>query len=197
MIRIALTGSIGMGKSTIARMFEAAGIPVFDADAAVRRLQAGDAALIAAISDRFPEAVQDGKLDRGALAAQVLADAQKLAALEAIVHPRVQSERQAFLDAHKDAAALLFDIPLLFETGAADAFDKVVVVSAPEAVQRRRVLARPDMTEAKLAAILARQMPDAEKRRRADFVIDNGGELSTTERQVHDILSCLELLPRG
>jgi dephospho-CoA kinase len=197
MIRIALTGSIGMGKSTVARMFQAAGVPVFDADGVVRRLQAEDGDLIAAIRARFPGTVQQGKLDRNALARQVLGDSDRLAALEAIVHPMVQSERQRFVMEHGDAEALLFDIPLLFETGAADEFDTVVVVSAPQDVQRQRVLARPDMSTAKLDAILARQIPDADKKRRADFVIDTGGDLSTTERQVHDILSCLGLTGQG
>ena len=197
MIRIALTGSIGMGKSTVARMFDAAGIPVFDADAVVRRLQAENKRLVAAIAGRFPDTVQDGKLDRNALAVRVLGHANELAALEAIVHPEVQSERSRFLAEHSGAAALLFDIPLLFETGAADQFDEVIVVSAPADVQRQRVLARQDMTPAKLDAILARQMPDAQKRRQADFVIDTGGDLSTTERQVHYILSCLGLSGQG
>ena len=197
MIRIALTGSIGMGKSTVARMFEAAGVPVFDADAVVRRLQADDARLIEAIGDRFPGVVKDGTLDRNALAGRVLGNPEALRELEAMVHPEVQAERDRFLAKHGDAPALLFDIPLLFETGAADQFDKVVVVSAPAELQRERLLARPDMTSAKLHAILARQLPDAEKRRRADFVIDTGGDLSTTERQVRDILSCLGLAARG
>jgi dephospho-CoA kinase len=192
-IRIALTGSIGMGKSTVARMFEAAGVPVFDADAVVRRLQAGDTALIAAIGERFAGTVVNGRLDRDALAAHVLGRPDELSALEAIVHPAVHAERARFLLQHQAHPALLFDIPLLFETGGEAAFDKVVVVSAPLAVQRQRVLARPGMTEAKLDSIVARQVPDEEKRRRADFVIDTGRDLSTTERQVHDIMACLGL----
>ena len=193
MIKLALTGSIGMGKSTVAKMFERAGVPVFDADEVVRRLQAEDATLIAAIGERFPGTVANGVLDRDALAARVLGEPGELAALEAIVHPAVHAERARFLLDNRDRPALLFDIPLLFETHGEQAVDKVVVVSAPAAVQRERVLARPGMTESKLDAILARQTPDQEKRRRADFVIDTGADLSTTERQVRDILACLGL----
>jgi dephospho-CoA kinase len=191
MIRLALTGSIGMGKSTVAKMFERVGVPVFDADAVVRGLQANDAQLIQAIGSRFPDTVSGGKLDRDELARRVLASPDELAALEAIVHPAVHAARARFLLQHSDAPALLFDIPLLFETGGHEAFDKVIVVSAPASVQRERVLARPGMTPEKLDAILARQMPDEEKRRRADFVVDTGIDLSTTEDQVRDILSCL------
>jgi len=193
MIRIALTGSIGMGKSTVAQMFERAGVPVFDADAVVRRLQAEDPVLIAAIGERFPGTVEGGALDRDALAARVLGKPDELAALEAIVHPAVHAERARFLLDNRDKPALLFDIPLLFETHGEHAFDKVVVVSAPAEVQRARVLARPGMTEDKLAVILARQTPDEEKRARADFVVDTGTDLSTTEAQVRNILACLGL----
>jgi dephospho-CoA kinase len=191
MIKLALTGSIGMGKSTVAQMFERAGVPVFDADAAVRRLQAEDPELIAAIGSRFPGTVTEEALDRDALVAQVLGNAEELAALEALVHPAVHAERARFLLANGGAAALLFDIPLLFETHGESAFDKVIVVSAPAGDQRRRVLARPGMTEAKFEAILERQMPDEEKRQRADFVIDTSGSLSTTEGQVAAVLACL------
>ena len=193
MIRLALTGSIGMGKSTVAKMFERAGVPIFDADAVVRELQARDPNLIAAIGARFPGTVNAGELDRDELARRVLGQADELQALEAIVHPAVHSERARFLLDHADAPALMFDIPLLFETGGDEAFDKVIVVSAPADVQRERVLARPGMTAEKLDAILARQMPDEEKRRRADFVVDTSADLSTTEAQVRDILSCLEI----
>lgn len=193
MITIALTGSIGMGKSTVAEMFRGAGVPVFDADAEVRRLQAEDPALIAAIGDRFPGTVADGRLDRDALAANVLGKPHELAALEAIVHPAVHAARARFMLANQGAPALLFDIPLLFETGGEQAFDKVVVVSAPADVQRARVLQRAGMTEDKLDAILARQLPDAEKRARADFVVDTGADLSTTEAQVAEVLACLHL----
>jgi dephospho-CoA kinase len=193
MIRLALTGSIGMGKSTVARMFERAGVPVFDADAVVRRLQADNADVIAAIGERFEGTVNEGTLDRDALASRVLGRPEELAALEAIMHPAVHSERARFLLANQDKPALLFDIPLLFETHGEDAFDKVIVVSAPAEVQRERVLARAGMTEAKLASILARQMPDEEKRKRADFVVDTGVDLSTTEAQVREIIACLGL----
>jgi dephospho-CoA kinase len=196
MIRIALTGSIGMGKSTVAAMFEEAGIPVFDADAVVRRLQAPGGALVQPIAQRFPKTVENGTLNRDALAAEVLEHPESLADLEAIVHPVVHAERARFLLANRSSPALLFDIPLLFETDGEDAFDKVVVVSAPADVQRERVLARPGMTEAKFDAILSRQMPDAEKRRRADFVIDTGTDLSTTESQVREIIACLGLSPK-
>jgi dephospho-CoA kinase len=191
MIKLALTGSIGMGKSTVAQMFERAGVPVFDADAVVRRLQAEDPELIASIGARFPHTVSDGRLDRDALAAQVLGRPDELAALEVIVHPAVHAERARFLLANQDKPALLFDIPLLFETHGEGAFDKIVVVSAPAEIQRARVLGRPGMTEARLDAILERQLPDSEKRRRADFVIDTSGDLSTTERQVDEVLACL------
>lgn len=191
MIRLALTGSIGMGKSTVAKMFERAGVPVFDADAVVRDLQANDPALIFAIGKRFPETVMNGVLDRERLALKVLGYPAELQALEAIVHPAVQSARTHFIEENRNASALLFDIPLLFETGGEKAFDKIIVASAPPEIQRGRVLSRPGMTAKKLDAILARQMPDKEKRNRADFVIDTGGDLSTTERQVGDILSCL------
>jgi dephospho-CoA kinase len=191
MMRIALTGSIGMGKSTAAAMFARAGVPVFDADAVVRDLQANNPALIEAIGQRFPRTVSGGALDRDALGRTVLGHPDELAALEAIVHPAVQAARERFVAEHAEAPALLFDIPLLFETGQSGGFDKVVVVSAPAEVQRRRVLARSGMSSAKLDAILGRQMPDEEKRKRADFVIETGGELSTTEAQVRDILACL------
>ncbi|HWU92120.1 MAG TPA: dephospho-CoA kinase [Sphingomicrobium sp.] len=197
MMMLALTGSIGMGKSTVARMFEQAGIPVFDADSEVRRLQSEDPELIAAIGVRFPETVAAGKLDREALAAHVLGRPQALAALEAIVHPAVHAARTRFVLDNREAPALLFDIPLLLETEGDEAFDKLIVVSAPADVQRARVLARPGMTAARLDAILARQMPDAEKRGRADFVIDTGGDLSTTEGQVAEVLACLGLAQAG
>lgn len=193
MIRLALTGSIGMGKSTVAAMFGAAGIPVFDADATVRRLQGRGGALVNRIEQRFPGTTGPEGVDRDALSAKVLGDPAELAALEAIVHPAVHHERTRFIVENGDAPALLFEIPLLFETGGAETFDKVIVVSAPAEVQRARVMARPGMTEEKFEALLARQMPDAEKRARADFVIDTGGDLSTTEQQVRDIVSCLDL----
>jgi dephospho-CoA kinase len=192
-ITLALTGSIGMGKSTVAQMFERAGIPVFDADALVRRLQAPGGALVEAIEKRFPGTTGADGVDREALSSRVIGNPDELASLEALVHPSVHQERSKFLLDHRDRPALLFEIPLLFETGGEEAFDKVIVVSAPPEVQRERVLLRPGMNQEKFDALLARQMPDQEKRRRADFVIDTGCDLSTTQRQVIDILTCLGL----
>ena len=197
MIKIALTGSIGMGKSTVAAMFERAGIPVFDADSFVRTLQGRGGALVDVIGERFPGTVRDGVLDRDKLASIVLVDPLKLSELEGIVHPAVHAARVDFFQQHEDAPALVFDIPLLFETGDEKDFDKVVTVSAPADVQRARVLARTGMSVEKLDSILNRQIPDEEKRARADFVIDTGGDLSTTEAQVRDILACLGLRPGG
>jgi dephospho-CoA kinase len=191
MIRIGLTGSIGMGKSTVAKMFERAGVPVFDADAVVRALQAPGGGLVDKIGEVFPGCVRSGTLDRECLGAIVLSDREKLAALEQIVHPAVRAAREAFVDDHRDAPVLVFEIPLLFETGGEKEVDKVVVVSAPPDVQRARVLKRTGMSESKLDAILARQTPDEEKRARADFVVDTGGDLSTTESQVRHIIACL------
>ena len=195
MLRLAITGSIGMGKSTVAKMFEQAGVPLFDADLVVRDLQANDPRLIALIGERFPGTVTGGRLDREALGRVVLGAPLELEALEAIVHPEVQAARAHFMESNKDAPALLFDIPLLFETGGNTDFDKVIVVSAPAAIQRDRVLAREGMTDQKFDAILARQMPDEEKRKLADFVIDTGADLSTTQGQVSEILYCLGLGP--
>jgi dephospho-CoA kinase len=197
MIRIALTGSIGMGKSTVASMFERAGVPVFDADAVVRQLQSPGGGLVDKIGALFPGTVRCGTLDRDCLAQIVLSDPKKLAALEAIVHPAVREAREAFAEEHAEAPALIFEIPLLFETDGESDFDKVIVISAPGEVQRARVLARPGMNQAKLESILGRQTPDEEKRRRADFVIDTGSDLSTTEAQVRDIMACLGLATDG
>ncbi|HEV8406765.1 MAG TPA: dephospho-CoA kinase, partial [Sphingomicrobium sp.] len=171
--------------------FKRATIPVFDADSIVRELQAPGGGLVDRIGELFPGTVRSGTLDRECLAHIVLADRDKLAALEAIVHPVVRAARESFIAEHRDAPVLVFEIPLLFETSGEKEFDKVVVVSAPAEVQRERVLSRAGMTEAKLDSILARQMPDEEKRRRADFVIETGADLSTTERQVREILACL------
>lgn len=193
MITLALTGSIGMGKSTVSEMFAKAGIPTFDADAEVRRLQGPGGRLVPLIEERFPGTTRDGAVDRDALSAVVLGDPDELAALESIVHPAVHHERTRFIVEHGDAEALLFDIPLLFETGGEEAFDKVIVVSASPELQRERVLSRPGMTEEKFSQILARQMPDEEKRARADFVIDTSGTLDQTRAQVRNILACLGL----
>jgi dephospho-CoA kinase len=193
MITLALTGSIGMGKSTVAAMFADAGVPTFDADAVVRRLQGPGGRLVPEIESRFPGTTRDGQVDREALSSAVLGHRDELAALEAIVHPAVHHERTRFIVENGDAPALLFDIPLLFETGGDLAFDKVIVVSAPDDVQRRRVLGRPGMTREKFEQILERQLPDAEKRERADFVIDTSGDLAATRAQVDAILTCLGL----
>jgi dephospho-CoA kinase len=191
MIRIALTGSIGMGKSTVGKMFERAGVPVFDADAVVRQLQAPGGSLVSKIGELFPGTVRSGTLDRDCLAQIVLADPAKLSALEKLVHPAVREAREQFVAEHSNAPAIVFEIPLLFETGGEKEFDKVIVVSAPAETQRARVLERRGMSRAKLDSILARQTPDAEKRARADFVIDTGHDLSTTEAQVGEITACL------
>ena len=196
MITLALTGSIGMGKSTVAAMFAEAGIPTFDADAVVRALQGPGGRLVPLIEERFPGTTKDGAVDRDALSAAVLSDRDELAALEAIVHPAVHHERTRFIVEHGDAPALLFDIPLLFETGGDEAFDQVIVVSARAELQRERVLARPGMTAGKFEQILTRQLPDEEKRAQADFVVDTSGTLDETRAQVRDILSCLGL-PTG
>ena len=191
MIRIALTGSIGMGKSTVAKMFEAAGMPVFDADAVVRALQGPGGDLVEKIGEVFPGCVRSGTLDRECLATIVLSDREKLATLEGLVHPAVREARERFIAEHPHSPVLVFEIPLLFETGGERDFDKVVVVSAPAEIQRARVLERSGMSPAKLDSILARQTPDDEKRANADFVVDTGADLSTTESQVRDILACL------
>jgi len=193
MITLALTGSIGMGKSTVAAMFADAGIPVFDADAVVRQLQGPGGRLVPQIEARFPGTTRAGAVDRDLLSATVLGHRDELAALEAIVHPAVHHERTRFIVDHCDAPALLFDIPLLFETGGDAAFDKVIVVSASPHLQRERVLARPGMTQEKFQQILERQLPDKEKRARADFVVDTSGDFAETRAQVDAILACLGL----
>lgn len=193
MISLALTGSIGMGKSTVAAMFADCGIPTFDADAVVRQLQGPGGRLVPLIARRFPGTTRDGAVDREALSAAVLGDRDELAALEAIVHPAVHHERTRFIVENGEAPALLFDIPLLFETGGDEAFDRVIVVSTSPQQQRERVLGRPGMTVEKFEQILARQMPDAEKRERADFMVDTSGSLEQTRAQVKAILACLNL----
>ena len=191
MIRIALTGSIGMGKSTVAAMAAEAGIPLFDADAEVRAMQGSGGKLVDPIEARFPGTTRAGAVDRDLLSARVLGDRDSLAALELIVHPAVLERREQFIAANRGAPALMFDIPLLFETHGEQAFDKVITVSAPAEVQRARVMARPGMTAAKFARILERQTSDAVKRERADFVIDTGGSLDQTRAQLDAILACL------
>lgn len=188
---LGLTGSIGMGKSAVAAMFAAAGVPVFDADAEVRALQGPKGALLAPIEAAFPGSTADEGVLRDVLGAQVFDDPEALARLEAIVHPAVGEKRAHFLARHSDAPVVVFDIPLLFEKGGHAAVDRIVVVSAPPAVQRARVLARPGMTPEKFAAILALQTPDAEKRARADYVIDTGTSLEETEREVQALIAAL------
>ncbi|TFI59532.1 dephospho-CoA kinase [Sphingomonas parva] len=190
-MKLGLTGSIGMGKSTVAAMFAAQGVPVFDADAAVHRLQGPEGALVAEIETHFPGTTSARGVDRGALAERVLAAPEALRRLEALVHPAVARERESFLAANAAAPLVVLDIPLLFEKEGWRDVDRIAVVSAPAAVQRDRVLARPGMTEEKFARILAQQLPDAEKRARADFVIDTGGSLEQTRDSVRRIVACL------
>ena len=192
MIILGLTGSIGMGKSTTAGLFREAGVPVFDADAAVHDLYRGSA--VAAIEAAFPGATREGAVDRTLLRARVLDDAAALKRLEAVVHPLVRARRDAFLAETRAAghAVAVLDVPLLFETGLEATVDAVVVVSAPAPVQKARVLARPGMTEASLSAILARQVPDADKRRRADHVIETGAGGESARAQVAAFLRRIE-----
>jgi dephospho-CoA kinase len=191
MFILGLTGSIGMGKSTVATMFRAEGIAVHDADAVVHALYRGEAA--PKIEAAFPGTTRDCVVDRALLGARVLDDPAALARLEAIMHPLVAASRDAFLtEAEKNGARLVvLDVPLLFETGGDRRVDAVVLVTAPEAVQKERVSRRPGMTPERLAVILARQRPDTEKRARAHFIIDTGGEFAATARQVRAILRAL------
>jgi len=194
MIKLALTGSIGMGKSATAAMFAARGVPVYDADAAVHAVYAPGGQAVAPIEAEFPGVANaQGGIDRAKLRQRVVDDTAAMKRLEAIVHPIVGGAQRAFLEkaAADGHAIVVLDIPLLFETGGDKRVDKVVVVSAPVEVQRARVLARPDMDEAKFEAILARQLPDAEKRARADFVIDTSRGLEAAHQQVREILAAL------
>ncbi len=188
---LGLTGSIGMGKSTVAAMFAEAGVPVFDADAEVHRLQAAGGELVEDIERLFPGTTGPDGVDRGKLGQAVLGDDAKMKQLEALIHPVVGRNRAAFLSDNADAPLVLFDIPLLFETGGEAHLDASIVVSAPAEMQRERVLARPGMTAERFEAILARQMPDADKRARADFVIDTGTTLEETKAQVDVLVTCL------
>jgi dephospho-CoA kinase len=188
---IGLTGSIGMGKSTVAGMFADAGIPVFDADAEVRAMQGPGGELLPAIEAAFPGSTGPNGVDRDRLGHQVFADKAALAHLEAIVHPAVAARRAAFLEQHKDKRAVVFDIPLLFEKGGHEAVDMIVVVSAPEDVQRARVLARSGMTVEKFEHIYGLQLHDSEKRARADHVIDTGTSLEETRAQVAALIASL------
>ncbi len=191
MIRVGLTGSIGMGKSTTAEMFREAGVPVLDSDRIVHDLYRG--AAVAPIEAAFPGVTVDGAIDRGRLAERVLRDPASLKKLEDIVHPLVWAARDQFLkdEEEKGTRIVVYDVPLLFETGAEKTVDAIVVVSAPEDVQKARVLARPGMTEEKFAAILAKQVPDAEKRARADFVVHTEKGLDAARAEVQAILDAL------
>ena len=189
MFILGLTGSVGMGKSATAKMFADEGVPVHDADAAVHALYEGEA--VPLIEAAFPGTTANGKVDRGKLGERVLGHPEEIKRLERIVHPLVARVRDAFLANAERAGAkvALLDIPLLYETGGETRCDAVVVVSAPTEVQRERVLMRPGMTEAKLAAILAKQVPDADKRGRADFVVDTSQGFDVARQQVRDILA--------
>ena len=191
MIVLGLTGSIGMGKSTTAEMFRKEGVPVFDADAAVHALYRG--AAVPLIEAAFPGTTHNGAVDRQKLSSVVLADRAQMQRLEALIHPLVAAERQKFLNQKRadKTPLVVLDIPLLFETGAQDSVDYVVVVSAPEHIQRERVLSRPHMDEARFLSIVSKQMPDSLKKARADFIIETGMGLDAAQRQVHELLQHL------
>ena len=193
MYLIGLTGSIGMGKTQTAALFEEEGVPRYDADAAVHGLYEVGGAAVGPIGEMFPEAVRDGAVDRAALGQIVLKDGAKLAALEKMVHPLAGATQVDFLNAQMAAGAthVLLDIPLLFETGGHEFVDCVVVVSAPPDIQRARVLERPGMTEEKFADILAKQVPDSDKRAAADFIVDSSVSVADAHRQVKEILAAV------
>jgi dephospho-CoA kinase len=188
---LGLTGSIGMGKSTVAEMFRELGVPVFDADREVHRLEGPSGALVAAIEAAFPGTTGPGGVDRARLGALAFDDPEAMTRLERIVHPAVMAERQAFLIEHAGAKLVVFDIPLLFEKGGAEQVDAVLVVSAEPEIQRARVLSRPGMDTQRFTAILDRQMSDAEKRARADYVIETGGRLEATRQAVARLVANL------
>lgn len=192
MIRIGLTGSIGMGKSTSAKLFADAGIPVNDSDAVVHDLYSGEA--VPLVEAAFPGSTADGKVDRQELSRKLAGDPSGFKRLEAIVHPLVRERELRFVERHRQAGAdmVVLDIPLLFETGADKRLDKIVVVSCDPQIQRERVLARPGMTEEKFNMILSRQVPDAEKRRRADYLVDTSGSIEETREQVENIVADLK-----
>ncbi|WP_448192155.1 dephospho-CoA kinase [Azospirillum sp. sgz301742] len=197
MVILGLTGSIGMGKSTAARMLKRMGVPVCDSDAVVHRLLAKGGAAVTAIDAAFPGVVVNGAVDRRALGAAVFGNPAALKILEAILHPRVQAAQRAFLHqaARRGVRVACLDIPLLFETGGQRRVDHTIVVTAPFAVQKARVLARPGMTPEKFAGILLRQMPDAEKRRRADFVVNTGDGRRATRRALREIITKAKRIP--
>jgi len=188
---LGLTGSIGMGKSAVAAMFVDEGVPVFDADATVHDLQKAGGALVPAIEAAFPGTTGPDGVDRQKLGAAVFGDRDRLALLESIIHPAVAERRKAFLASYQDADMILLDIPLLFEKGGQAGVDTVVVVSAPAPVQRQRVLARANMMPDKFEHILALQMDDADKRARADHVIDTGKDINKTRADVHSLVKML------
>jgi dephospho-CoA kinase len=196
MIILGLTGSIGMGKSTTAKLFAEAGVPVYDADATVHLIYQGEAA--PAIEAAFPGTTVDGKVDRVRLSAQVVHDPAAMKKLEQIVHPMLRGYHQKFIDDAEQAGApvAVIDVPLLYETGGEQRVDAVVVVTTSPEIQRQRILARDNMTSEKLDAILARQLPDAEKRRRADFVVDTSGGLDPVRARIRDILGQAVKMPR-
>ena len=196
MIILGLTGSIGMGKSTTAKLFAEAGVPVYDADATVHRLYEGEA--VAAIEAAFPGTTADGKVDRNRLSAQVVHDPAAIKRLEGIVHPMLGASRQKFLhDAERSGApVVVVDVPLLYETGGENRVDAVVVVTTTPEIQRARVLARDNMSGERLDGILARQLPDAEKRKRADFVVDTSHGLDPVRARIRDILSEAVKMPQ-
>ena len=191
MIILGLTGSIGMGKSTVAQMFRREGVPVFDADAEVHRLQGPGGLLVAAIEALHPGTTGAAGVDRGRLGQAVLGDKAALARLERLIHPAVGKAQRAFLRRHRARPIVVLDIPLLFEKGGWRRVDAVAVVSAPAWIQRRRLLARPGMTAAKLARIRHLQTPDPEKRRRADFVIETGRTRTETAAEIRKLIACL------
>jgi len=188
MIVVGLTGSIGMGKSATAKMFEAEDVPVYDADAAVHELYGRGGAAVAPIAEAFPGVAPEGQVDRNLLSARVLGDPEALQKLERIVHPLVGAHRAAFFERFADRSIIVLDVPLLFETGGHRAVDAVVVVSAPAELQRERVMQRPGMTAEKLESILARQTPDVEKRAGADFVIDTSAGFERAHEEVRAVL---------
>ncbi|HVV60178.1 MAG TPA: dephospho-CoA kinase [Pseudolabrys sp.] len=194
MFILGLTGSIGMGKSTTAKFFAEEGVPVHDADAAVHRLYEGEA--VAAIEAAFPGSTHGGKVDRDKLSRQVVGNAAALKKLEAIVHPLVRKSEERFLAENAQAPVVVLDIPLLYETGGENRCDAVVVVSAPAEVQRQRVFERPGMTAEKLDALIAKQVPDEEKRRRADFIVDSGKGFDSARAQVREILKSVAKMKR-
>ena len=193
---LGLTGSIGMGKSTTAKLFAEAGVPVYDADATVHKIYEGEAG--PKIEAAFPGTTVDGKVDRARLSAKVVHDPAAIKRLEQIVHPMLRAYHQKFLDdaERSGASVAVVDVPLLFETGGDKRVDAVVVVTTSPEIQRQRILARDDMTDEKLDAILARQMSDAEKRKRADFVVDTSYGLEPVSAQIRDILDQLAKMPR-